>query len=159
MRVSDWQHIGLRRVARHRQLRSKRLALHVLVGVLPALLVFWIRRNVPESPRWEESDKRRRAAYDLRRRGAALHGEDSALVRFTLVDMFAERNVRSRLILTFIMSLSVTIGYWGVSSFVPSYVGAVAAGAGLAAQRWVGLAGLVQNVGALLGFVGFGLLG
>jgi MFS family permease len=41
-----------------------------LVGVLPALLVFWIRRNVPESPRWEESDKRRRAAYDLRRDGA-----------------------------------------------------------------------------------------
>jgi MFS family permease len=129
-----------------------------LVGVLPALLVFWIRRNVPESPRWEESDKRRRAAYDLRRRGAALHGEDSALVRFTLVDMFAERSVRTRLILTFIMSLSVTIGYWGVSSFVPSYVGAVAAGAGLAAQRWVGLAGLVQNVGALLGFAGFGFL-
>ena len=26
-----------------------------LVGVLPALLVFWIRRNMPESPRWEES--------------------------------------------------------------------------------------------------------
>jgi MFS family permease len=35
---------------------------------------------------------------------------------------------------------------------------APAAGAGLAAQRWVGLAGLVQNVGALLGFAGFGFL-
>ena len=28
-----------------------------LIGVLPALIVFWIRRNVPESPRWEESDR------------------------------------------------------------------------------------------------------
>jgi MFS family permease len=56
------------------------------------------------------------------------------------------------------MSLSVTIGYWGVSSFVPSYVGTVATTAGLAAQRWVGLAGLVQNIGALIGFVGFGYL-
>src|SRR5215470_9753551 len=74
-----------------------------LIGVLPALLVFWIRRNIPESPRWEESDRRRRAAYDLRRQGAALEGENAALVRFTLVDMFAEPAVRMRLILTFVM--------------------------------------------------------
>jgi MFS family permease len=87
-----------------------------------------------------------------------LQGEDAAIVRFTLVDMFAEPAVRSRLILTFVMSLSVTIGYWGVSSFVPSYVGSVATAAGLAAQRWVGLAGLVQNIGALIGFISFGFL-
>lgn len=129
-----------------------------LIGVLPALITFWILRNIPESPRWEQSNKQRRAAHDLRRQGAALRGEDAAIVRFTLVDMFAEPTVRSRLVLTFIMSLSVTIGYWGVSSFVPSYVGSVATAAGLAAQRWVGLAGLVQNIGALLGFFSFGFL-
>jgi len=129
-----------------------------LIGVLPALVTFWIRRNIPESPQWEESNKRRRAAYDLRRQGAALKGEEAALVRFTLVDMFAEPAVRSRLLLTFVMSLSVTIGYWGVSTFVPSYVGSVAAAAGLPAPRWAALAGLVQNVGALIGFVCFGFL-
>jgi len=129
-----------------------------LIGVLPALVVFWIRRNIPESPQWEESNKRRRAAYDLRRQGAALKGEDAALVRFTLVDLFAEPAVRSRLILTFVMSLSVTIGYWGVSTFVPSYVGSVATAAGLEAPRWAALAGLVQNIGALAGFVCFGFL-
>jgi MFS family permease len=129
-----------------------------LIGVLPALIVFWIRRNIPESPRWEESNRRRRAAYDLRRQGAALQGEDAALVRFTLVDVFAEPAVRLRLFLTFVMSLSVTIGYWGVSTFVPSYVGSVATAAGLPAQRWAALAGLVQNVGALIGFASFGFL-
>jgi MFS family permease len=129
-----------------------------LIGVLPALLTFWIRRNVPESARWEESNARRRAAYDLRKQGAALQGEDAALVRFTLVDMFAEPAVRSRLIITFIMSLSVTIGYWGVSTFVPSYVGSVATAAGLAAPTWAALAGLAQNLGALAGFVAFGFL-
>src|ERR1700758_4319982 len=40
-----------------------------LIGILPSLIAFWIRRNIPESPRWEESDKRRRAAYDARRKG------------------------------------------------------------------------------------------
>jgi len=53
-----------------------------LIGVLPALIAFWIRRNIPESPRWEESDRRRRAAHDLQRQGAALQGENAALVRF-----------------------------------------------------------------------------
>jgi len=129
-----------------------------LIGVLPALIVFWIRRNIPESSRWEESNRRRRAAYDRRRQGAALHGEDAALVRFTLVDVFAEPAVRLRLFLTFVMSLSVTIGYWGVSTFVPSYVGSVAAAAGLPAQRYAALVGLVQNLGALIGFSCFGFL-
>jgi MFS family permease len=129
-----------------------------LVGILPALVAFWIRRNIPESPRWEQSNRQRRAAHDRKRQGALLQGEDAAIVRFTLVDMFADPAVRSRLILTFVMSLSVTIGYWGVSSFVPSYVGSVATTAGLAAQRWVGLAGLVQNIGALIGFISFGFL-
>jgi MFS family permease len=129
-----------------------------LIGVLPALITFWIIRNIPESPRWEQSNRQRRAAREMRRQGAVLRGEDAAIVRFTLIDMFAEPAVRMRLILTFVMSLSVTIGYWGVSSFVPSYVGSVATAAGLAAQRWVGLAGLVQNIGALLGFFTFGFL-
>jgi MFS family permease len=129
-----------------------------LIGVLPALLVFWIRRNIPESPRWEESNRRRRAAYDLRRQGAALEGENAALVRFTLVDMFAEPAVRMRLFLTFVMSLSVTIGYWGVSTFVPAYVGTVAAAAALPPQRYAALVGLIQNLGALLGFASFGFL-
>jgi MFS family permease len=129
-----------------------------LIGVLPALVAFWIRRNIPESPRWERSNQQRRAAHDLKRQGVVLQGEDAAIVRFTLVDMFADPAVRSRLWLTFVMSLSVTIGYWGVSSFVPSYVGTVAAAAGLAGQRWVGLAGLVQNIGALVGFISFGFL-
>lgn len=129
-----------------------------LIGVLPALITFWLIRNIPESPRWEESNRQRRAAREQRRQGAVLQGEDAAIVRFTLIDMFAEPAVRMRLIVTFIMSLSVTIGYWGVSSFVPSYVGSVATAAGLAAQRWVGLAGLLQNIGALLGFFCFGFL-
>lgn len=129
-----------------------------LIGVLPALITFWILRNIPESPRWEESNRQRLAAHDQRRRGVTLQGEDAAIVRFTLIDMFVEPAVRMRLILTFVMSLSVTIGYWGVSTFVPSYVGSVATHLGLAAQRWVGLAGLVQNIGALLGFCCFGFL-
>jgi MFS family permease len=90
-----------------------------LIGVLPALVAFWIRRNIPESPRWERSSQQRRAAHDLKRRGAVLKGEDAAIVRFTLVDMFAEPAVRSRLWLTFIMSLSGDDRLLGRFQFCP----------------------------------------
>src|SRR5262252_10110393 len=37
-----------------------------LIGVLPALVVLWIRRNIPESRRWEEANERRRFAHAQR---------------------------------------------------------------------------------------------
>jgi hypothetical protein len=72
-----------------------------LVGVLPALLVLWIRRGMPESARWEEASERRRAAHAQRRSGAVLEGEGAALTRFTVTDMFLDRSARRRLIPAF----------------------------------------------------------
>src|ERR1700758_4154976 len=65
-----------------------------LVGALPALLVLWIRRGMPESARWEEASERRRAAQAQRRSGEALEAEHAALARFTVADMFLDRGVR-----------------------------------------------------------------
>ena len=57
-----------------------------LIGVLPALLVLWLRRSMPESSRWEEANERRRMAHAQRQSGAALKGVDAALTRSTVVD-------------------------------------------------------------------------
>src|SRR5438270_7987767 len=62
-----------------------------LIGVLPALVVLWIRRNIPESPRWEEANERRREARAQKESGAVLEGVDAALTRFTVVDLFTDR--------------------------------------------------------------------
>ena len=62
-----------------------------LVGVLPALLVLWIWRGMPESARWEDANERRRAAQAQRRSGAVLDSEAAALTRFTVTDMFLDR--------------------------------------------------------------------
>ena len=129
-----------------------------LVGVLPALLTLWIRRSIPESPRWERSNERRRAAQALRRSGAALDDASEALTRFTVVDLFADRTIRRPLVLSFLMMLSVTFAFWGVGTFVPTYVGSVAAKNGLSAAEWSGLAGLVTSVGGVFGFISLGFL-
>src|SRR5882724_3990043 len=78
-----------------------------LIGVLPALVTLWIRRNIPESPRWEEANVRRRAAHARRQQGAVLDGVDAALTRFTVVDLFSDPSVRRPLIVAFLMMLSV----------------------------------------------------
>ncbi len=129
-----------------------------LVGVLPALLVLWIWRGMPESTRWEDANQRRRAAQALRRSGAALDGESAALTRFTVTDMFLDRSVRPRLIAAFLMMLSVTFGFWGVATFVPTYVGTVAAKAHLSAPYYAAVAGLLGTGVAIFGFVALGFL-
>jgi MFS family permease len=129
-----------------------------LIGVLPALVTLWIRRGIPESPRWEAASERRRAAHALRRSGAALEGEHAALTRFTVVDLFADRAVRRSLIGAFLMMLSVTFAFWGVGTFIPTYVGSVATKAGLSAPTWAAWAGLTTSVCGVFGFISLGFL-
>jgi len=129
-----------------------------LIGVLPALVVLWIRRNIPESPRWEEANERRRFAHAQRQSGAVLEGVDAALTRFTVVDLFSDRSVRRPLIFAFLMMLSVTFAFYGVGTFIPTYVAGVAAKAGLSGPAWAGWAGLITSVCGTFGFVSLGFL-
>jgi MFS family permease len=129
-----------------------------LIGIAPALFTLWIRRGIAESELWEASDQQRRAAVERKRSGAALAAGDHALTRFTLVDLFAEPEVRRRTIFAFLMSLTTTLAWWGISTWVPPYVGSVAAKAGLPAQQWASYAGMAYNFGAILGYAGFGFI-
>jgi MFS family permease len=129
-----------------------------LVGILPAFLVLWIWRSMPESSRWEEANERRLAARAQQQSGAPLEGLDAALTRFTVTDMFLDKSVRSRLIAAFMMMLSVTFGFWGVATFVPTYVGGVAAKMGLSAPYYSAVAGLLGTGVAIFGFIALGFL-
>jgi MFS family permease len=129
-----------------------------LIGVLPALLVLWLRRNMPESSRWEEANERRRMVHEKRQSGATLEGVDAALTRFTVVDMFTDPMIRRRLVPAFLMMLSVTFGFWGVATFVPTYVGTVAAKMQLSAPWYSAVAGLLGTGLAIFGFITLGFL-
>jgi MFS family permease len=129
-----------------------------LVGLLPALLVFWLRRNMPESPRWEAMHQRRREAQAQRDSGARLDAESAALTRFTVADMFSDRRVRPRLVGAFLMMMSVTFGFWGVSTFVPTYVGSVAGKLGLDAPHYSAIAGLLSTSGSVAGYIILGFM-
>jgi MFS family permease len=130
-----------------------------LLGVLPGLLALWVRRAIPESERWRRSDERRRAAAARARGGAPLGEGERALVRFTLLELFHERGVRRFTLIAFGMSLVTTLGFWGISTWVPPYIASAAtaaARAALPAARWAGYAGVAYNAGAVGGYVAFG---
>jgi MFS family permease len=128
------------------------------IGVLPALLTLWIRRSIPESALWERSSAQRRAAAERLRSGALPDAYDEALTRFTLWELFATPELRRRTILAFLVSLATTVGFWGISTWVPPYIASVAAKAGLAAAPWASYAGMTYNLGAICGYVAFGFL-
>jgi MFS family permease len=113
-----------------------------LIGIGPALLTLWIRRAIPESEVWKQAAVRRR----------------SEQARFTLVDLFADRTLRRQTVIVFLMSLTSTVGFWGISTWVPPFVGGVAAESGLNAAKWASYAGMAYTFGAVIGYIGLGFL-
>ncbi len=107
------------------------------LGVLPALLTFWIRRRVEEPALWRESARNplRDARLLLRPPLAGRAGAATAL------------------------ATSLLFAYWGLFTWVPAYLAspAAAGGAGLGIVRssfWV----VTMQAGAFLGYSSFGFL-
>jgi MFS family permease len=128
------------------------------IGVIPALFALWLRTGVEESHKWEHTNEKRKAAQAKKESGAALAAEDHALTRFTVADLFADPVVRKRAIIAFLMSLTTTVAWWGISTWVPPFVAAAAGKAGLPAQTWASYAAMSYNAAAIAGYVGLGFL-
>ena len=109
-----------------------------VVGVLPALLAFWIRRNVPEPARWSPT------------------GSGSWRANFR--EVFGPVLVRRTLIATFIATL-LLFAYWGLFTWVPTFLAAPAeqGGAGMGIVRSTGWI-VPMQLGALAGYLSFGFL-
>ncbi len=129
-----------------------------LIGVLPAFVTLWIRRAIDESSLWERSDARRREAIKRRDRGETLGEADQALSRFTFTALFADRSTRAQTVKVFLMSLTTTVGFWAISTWVPPFVASMAGKAGLVAAQWAPYAGMAYTTGSILGYASFGFL-
>jgi MFS family permease len=129
-----------------------------LIGVSPALMTLWVRRAIPESERWERVNHQRQAAIEHKRGGATLSAQDEALTRFTMADLFAEPEIRRRVVLAFLMSLATTFAFWGIGAWIPPFVTEAAAKAGRDGQQWGSYAAMAYTGASVLGYVAFGFL-
>lgn len=109
-----------------------------VVGVLPAALAFWIRRNVPEPARWSPQASGSWAANFGEVFGPALRA----------------RTLIATLIATFLL-----FAYWGLFTWVPTFLAAPAdqGGAGMGVVRSTGWI-VPMQLGALAGYLSFGFL-
>jgi MFS family permease len=71
------------------------------VGVLPALLVFWIRRRVPESPIWTTRTRTNRPGF---------------------FELLFKKDVFRVGILATAMNACAMFGYWGLFTWIPAYL-------------------------------------
>jgi MFS family permease len=108
-----------------------------LVGVLPALLVFWIQSSVPEPPLWSE-----------RPRGNAERPPWHRLL--------SGKVLRTGLLAT-TMNTSALFGYWGLFTWIPAYLSLPPAqgGRGLSLVKTTTFF-LVMCAGKFLGYATFG---
>jgi MFS family permease len=107
------------------------------VGVLPALLVFWIQRSVPEPAIWKE--KRRSCGV-----GSALR-------------LMWRKDLRRNGVIATAMNASSMFGYWGLFTWIPAYLSLPASEGGrglslITTTAWL----IVMGVGKWLGFTIFG---
>jgi len=107
------------------------------VGVLPALMVFWIRRDVPEPEIWLRNREARPADGSLR--------------------VLWRRDLRRNAIVATAMNACAMFGYWGLFTWIPAYLSLPVAqgGRGLDLMKtttWL----IVMGVGKWLGYVLFG---
>jgi MFS family permease len=105
------------------------------VGILPALLVFWIRRDVPESQIWLE-------------RGQQKPGSLRLLWR---------PDIRWKGVIATAMNACSMFGYWGLFTWIPAYLSLPVEQGGrglgiLQTTTWL----IVMGVGKWLGYVLFG---
>jgi MFS family permease len=129
-----------------------------LIGILPALLTLWIRTSIPESEKWEQIDERRRAARARQRSGGELAADEHALTRFTAADLFTNAEIRRRTTIALLLSLTTTLAWWGISSWLPPYAASLATKANLPPQQWAAYAGMAYNFGGVLGYICLGFL-
>ena len=105
---------------------------------------------------WEDTNEKRKAARAKKKSGADLHPHEHALTRFTVTDLFSDPVIRTRTIALFLMSLTTTLAWWGISTWVPPFVAGLAAKQHLPPQTWASYAGMSYNIGAILGYIGLG---
>ena len=113
------------------------------LGVIPAFLVFYVRRVCEEPEVWKKSAE------------ARLHTKQE----FTFFEIFKSDEIRPMVIKATLLTSFCMLSYWGLSYFVPNYLASPISegGAGLGIVKGFGFT-IPLNIGAIIGCISFGLI-
>jgi MFS family permease len=120
------------------------------VGIAPALVILWIRRQVPESEMWQEHHRLATASHRVAQ--AQKHYEDSSFRR-----LFSRQFIKPTFVLLFVNFFGM-FGWWGLFTWAPAFLSLSESQGG----RGFNLAGTTtmlivqQLVGMFPGYFSFG---
>jgi MFS family permease len=123
-------------------------------GVMPAILLIYIRRALPESELWAEAMKNKQWTTTEQNKSSTNTGKRP----FTLTQVFGDSVARYRMFLTLILCSITVAVFYGTSVLIPPYIGSLAAKNGLDPKQWATLGAVIYNVGAIIGYISAGFL-
>jgi putative sialic acid transporter len=119
-----------------------------VVGVLPALFVFWVRRHVQEPAVWSTKREKVDPAED------GSHPDRVNTFKEIFSDALIGRTLKASLLTSMVM-----FGYWGFYTWLPGFLAssAEAGGAGMSIVKsvyWI----IPTQIGAFCGYLSFGFI-
>jgi MFS family permease len=114
------------------------------VGILPALVILWIRRDVPESKLWEQH------------RGQAAKAEETAPTT-SFAEIFSPR-FRRKTFALMLLNFFGMFGWWGLFTWVPAFLALPVSegGRGFSENEKTLLLVILNLTGMLPGYISFG---
>ena len=128
-----------------------------VIGILPAFLLLYVRRWVDEPALWVAANQDRREAQKRLEMGG-VSPQDRELVQFTVTRILSEPELRRRVGLLLLMSMTTVVGWWSASMWIPQYAAQLPTIAGHPSQLSSSLVGLMFSAGSIAGYVVLGLL-
>jgi MFS family permease len=123
------------------------------LGALPAFFVLYIRRGVNESEKWQRAVREKRwSATNVQPADgdAPLSGKRP----FTLTQLFSEREALRRTLILLVLSIVTTVGWWAISSWLPTYTVSIAKAQGIPdALSWGSRISIVYTIGAIVAYL------
>ncbi|QCP51922.1 MFS transporter [Trinickia violacea] len=131
-----------------------------VAGALPALFVLYLRRGLSESEKWQQAVKEKRWSATADASGRATAKAGNADKRpFTLKQLFSEREALRRTLLTMLLSVISTTGWWAISSWLPTFTVSLAKATSAAdALAWGSRISIVYTVGAIVAYLASGFI-
>jgi len=128
------------------------------IGILPAFLVLWIRRDIHEPEAFEETRARRQRVREAAE--AELTEEDRRFKRFVLVQLFTPPLLK-HMLTCIAMSVGGLFAFWAVSTWTPQIVRQLMASQGVTGNDlipYVTWSNMALNGGGFIGYASWGFI-
>jgi len=128
-----------------------------VIGILPALLLLYVRRWVEEPAIWMAASRNRREAQQRVQMGSG-SSHDKQLAQFTVSEILSDSGLRRRVGFLLLMAVSSVVGWWSASTWIPEFATELTAYAGNQPQLSSSSVGLIFGTGSVVGFLALGWL-